>query len=38
VDYGIGGQYVVRVLDQGTRFRGYPQAIGQKFTSRVFMA
>ena len=24
MDRGIGGQYVVRVLDQAARFRGYP--------------
>ncbi len=42
VDRGIGGQYVVRVLDQVARFRGYPQAVrtdqGPEFTSRAFMA
>ena len=42
VDHGIGGQYVVRVLDQVARFRGYPQAVrtdqGPEFTSRAFMA
>ena len=27
VDHGIGGEYVVRVLDQVSRFRGYPQAV-----------
>ena len=24
VDYGIGGQYVTRCLDQAATFRGYP--------------
>lgn len=42
VDHGIGGEYVVRVLDQVARFRGYPQAVrtdqGPEFTSRAFMA
>jgi putative transposase len=42
VDYGIGGQYVTRVLDQVGQFRGYPKAIrtdqGPEFTSRAFMA
>lgn len=42
VDHGIGGEYVVRVLDQVARFRGYPQAVrtdqGPEFTSRTFMA
>jgi putative transposase len=42
VDHGIGGAYVVRVLDQVARFRGYPQAVrtdqGPEFTSRAFMA
>lgn len=27
VDHGISGAYVVRVLDQVARFRGYPQAV-----------
>jgi transposase InsO family protein len=27
VDYGMGGQYVTRVLDQVGQFRGYPKAI-----------
>lgn len=39
-DYGISGQYVVRVLDRAALFRGYPKAIrtdqGPEFTSRVF--
>ena len=38
-DHGIGGQYVVRILDQVARFRGYPTAIrtdqGPEFTSKV---
>lgn len=38
VDHGIGGEYVVRVLDQIARFRGAPQAIrtdqGPEFTGR----
>ena len=42
LDHGIGGEYVVRVLDQAARFRGYPQAVrtdrGPEFTSRAFMA
>jgi len=39
-DYGISGQYVVRVLNQAAIVRGYPKAIrtdqGPEFTSRVF--
>ena len=42
LDYGMGGQYVARVLDQVGQFRGYPKAIrtdqGPEFTSRAFMA
>ena len=42
IDYGMGGQYVTRVLDQVAQFRGYPRAIrtdqGPEFTSRAFMA
>lgn len=42
VDHGIGGQYVVRVLEQAARFRGYPKAVrtdqGPEFTSRAFLA
>lgn len=42
VEHGIGGEYVVRVLEQVARFRGYPQAVrtdqGPEFTSRAFMA
>jgi putative transposase len=41
VDYGISGQYVIRLLDQAARFRGYPAAIrtdnGPEFTSRAFI-
>ncbi len=41
VDYGIGGQYVTRLLDQAATFRGYPKAVrtdnGPEFTSRAFM-
>jgi putative transposase len=42
IDYGMGGQYVTRVLDQVGKFRGYPKAFrtdqGPEFTSRAFMA
>jgi len=42
VDHGIGGEYVVRLLDQAAQFRGYPRAIrtdqGPEFTSRAFLA
>lgn len=41
VDHGISGGYVVRVLEQAARFRGYPRAIrtdgGPEFTSRAFL-
>ncbi len=41
VDFGIGGEYVTRLLDQAARFRGYPQAVrtdnGPEFTSRAFL-
>ncbi len=41
VDFGMGGAYVVRILDQAARFKGYPSAVrtdnGPEFTSRVFM-
>ncbi len=41
VDYGIGGQYVTRLLDQAALFRGYPDVVrtdnGPEFTSRAFM-
>jgi putative transposase len=40
-DYGIGGQYVTRLLDRAAIFRGYPNAVrtdnGPEFTSRAFM-
>jgi putative transposase len=42
VDYGMGGVYVTRILDQAACFRGYPKAVrtdnGPEFTSRAFMA
>jgi putative transposase len=42
VDYGIGGAYVTRLLDQAGQFRGFPDAVrtdqGPEFTSRAFMA
>ncbi|EKT4100070.1 IS3 family transposase [Stenotrophomonas maltophilia] len=42
VDHGISGAYLVRVLDQAARFRGYPRAVrtdnGPEFTSRAFIA
>jgi len=42
VDHGISGAYVVSVLDQAARFRGYPRAVrtdnGPEFTSRAFIA
>ncbi|WP_091246305.1 IS3 family transposase [Aquimonas voraii] len=42
VDHGISGAYVVRILDQAARFRGYPKAVrtdnGPEFTSRAFIA
>lgn len=42
VDHGISGAYVVRVLDQIARFRGYPRAVrtdnGPEFTSRAFIS
>jgi putative transposase len=41
VDFGIGGQYVTRLLDQAAQLRGYPKAVrtdnGPKFTSRAFL-
>jgi len=41
VDFGIGGEYVTRLLDEAARFRGYPQAIrtdnGPEFVSRAFL-
>ena len=40
-DFGIGGQYVTRQLDQAAIFRGYPKAVrtdnGPEFTSRAFI-
>ena len=40
-DFGIGGQYVTRLLDQAALFRGYPRAVrtdnGPEFTSRAFI-
>lgn len=40
-DFGIGGQYVTRILDQAAIFRGYPEAVrtdnGPEFTCRAFM-
>jgi putative transposase len=42
VDHGMGGVYVIRILDQAACFRGYPKAVrtdnGPEFTSRAFMA
>ena len=42
VDHGISGAYVVRVLDQIARFRGYPRAArtdnGPEFTNRAFIS
>jgi putative transposase len=42
VDFGMGGEYVVRLLEQAARFRGYPGAVrtdqGPEFTSRAFLA
>lgn len=41
-DHGIGGEYVVRLLDRAAQFRGWPAAVrtdqGPEFTSRAFMA
>lgn len=40
-DFGIGGHYVTRLLDQAAIFRGYPTAVrtdnGPEFTSRAFI-
>ena len=40
-DFGIGGEYLTRLLDRAAQFRGYPQAIrtdnGPEFISRAFM-
>lgn len=42
VDFGMGGEYVTRILDPAATFRGYPQAVrtdqGPEFTCRAFMA
>ena len=41
-DYGIGGQYVTRLLDRAALFRGHPGTArtdnGPEFTSRAFIA
>jgi putative transposase len=41
-DFGMGAQYVTRMLDEAARFRGYPQAVrtdnGPEFTARAFLA
>jgi putative transposase len=41
-DFGMGGEYVTRILDRAATFRGYPQAVrtdqGPEFTCRAFMA
>ena len=40
-DFGVGGTYVMRLLDRGATFRGYPKDVrtdnGPEFTGRVFM-
>ena len=40
-NFGIGGDYVTRLLDRAATFRGYPQAVrtdnGPEFTCRAFM-
>ena len=40
-DFGIGGEYVTRLLDRAATFRGYPKAVrtdnGPEFTCRSFM-
>ncbi len=40
-DFGIGGEYVTRLLDRAATFRGYPQAVrtdnGPEFSCRAFM-
>ncbi len=42
VDYGNSGEYVTRLLDRTTVFRGYPAAVrtdnGPEFASRAFIA
>lgn len=39
-DFGIGGEYMTRLLDRAATFRGYPQAVrtdnGPEFTCRAF--
>lgn len=41
-DFGMGAQYVTRMLDEASRFRGYPAAIrtdnGPEFTARALLA
>jgi putative transposase len=41
-DFGMGAQYVTRILDEAARFRGYPKALrtdnGPEFTARAFLA
>jgi putative transposase len=40
-DFGMGAQYVTRMLDEAARFRGYPKAIrtdnGPEFTAKAFL-
>ena len=40
-DFGIGGEYVTRLLDRAAMFRGYPKEVrtdnGPEFTCRTFM-
>ena len=40
-DFGIGGEYVTRLLDRAATFRGYPKTVrtdnGPEFTCRSFM-
>ena len=40
-DFGIGGDYVTRLLDRAATFRGYPKEVrtdnGPEFTCRAFM-
>lgn len=42
MDHGMGGEYVLQLLDQAAQFRGYLRAIrtdhGLEFTSRAFIA
>jgi putative transposase len=41
VDFGLGGDYVTRILDRAAQLRGYPEAVrtdnGPEFTCRAFM-